>query len=203
MTMKTIFLGAAGGLAAILAAAPAQGQSTFLGQIIETPYTFCPRDYAPAEGQILPISQNTALFSLLGTTYGGNGQTTFALPDLRGRVGIHTGQGPGLPNYDLGQLGGTETTTLLLTQLPSHNHVGNLIGSGTAPDSEKVKKSTPATFAPGSASQYNRTVPPDVAMAAGSVTTEVAGGDQPFANRDPYLGMRFCIATAGIFPPRN
>ena len=94
----------------------------FLGQIILVPYNFAPRGWAFCNGQILPIAQNTALFSLLGTTYGGNGQTTFALPDLRGRVAISSGQGPGLSNYDLGQVGGTETETLTINQMPMHAH---------------------------------------------------------------------------------
>ena len=200
MNMKKILLGAAGGLAAMLAATPSLAQKILLGQIVETPYNYCPVNFLPANGQILPIAQNTALYSLLGTTYGGNGQTTFALPDLRGRAGIHLGQGPGLPSYVLGEIGGTETTTLTLSQLPSHSHVGNLIGTSAGPDSEKVKKSAPATFPPGTEGQYNRTVPPTVAMAAGAVTTDPAGGGQPFSNRDPYLTMNYCIAVAGIFP---
>src|SRR2546423_3025403 len=94
----------------------------YLGMIIIVPYNFAPRGWAFCAGQILPIAQNTALFSLLGTTFGGNGQTTFALPDLRGRYPIGMGQGPGLSNYDLGQVGGTETVTLNVNQLPPHNH---------------------------------------------------------------------------------
>ncbi|MGH6630282.1 MAG: phage tail protein, partial [Burkholderiales bacterium] len=96
--------------------------SPFLGMIQIFPYNFAPRGWAFCNGQILPIVQNTALFSLLGTTYGGNGQTTFALPDLRGRFPNSSGQGPGLSNYDLGQVGGTESATLTINQMPTHNH---------------------------------------------------------------------------------
>src|SRR3954464_14815480 len=95
----------------------------FLGEICLYPYNFAPRGWAFCSGQILPIAQNTALFSLLGTTFGGNGQTTFALPDMRSRVPIHAGQGPGLSNYDLGQSGGTESVTLTVNELAAHNHM--------------------------------------------------------------------------------
>jgi microcystin-dependent protein len=94
----------------------------FIGQIILVPYNFAPRGWAFCNGQLLPIAQNTALFSLLGTTFGGNGQTTFALPDLRGRVPISSGQGPGLQDYDLGQVGGSETQTLTVSEMPIHTH---------------------------------------------------------------------------------
>src|SRR5438270_2669849 len=94
----------------------------FLGEIRMFGGNFAPRGWSLCNGQLLPIAQNTALFSLLGTTYGGNGQTTFALPDLRGRVPLHWGQGPGLSNYDLGEQTGTESVTLLSTQMPAHSH---------------------------------------------------------------------------------
>jgi microcystin-dependent protein len=203
MTLKKILVATAGGITTLAVASPALAQDTFLGQIIETPYNFCPRGYTPADGQILSISQNTALFALLGTTYGGNGQTTFALPDLRGRESVHVGQGPGLQDYVLGELDGSETITLTTALLPIHSHIGHLVGSSALPDTEKVKKATPATFAPATESQYNRTVAPDTVMAAGSITTAAEGGGQPFANREPYLVLRFCIATEGIFPARN
>jgi microcystin-dependent protein len=204
MKMKKILLAATAIAGAGFAATPAmaQGSEPFLGQIIEVPYNFCPRGWADTSGQILSIAQNTALFSLLGTTYGGNGQTTFALPDLRGRTALHVGQGPGLSPYVLGQVGGTESVTLTVNQMPTHNHVGNLYGSTLAPDSEKAKKGALATF-PSGTLRYQRTTPPDQIMAAGSVTTDNAGGSQPFAIRDPYLVMRFCIALEGIFPSRN
>jgi len=195
-------LGTAGLFSAGFVATPAMAQDFLLGQIIEVPYTFCPRGFAETSGQILSIAQNTALFALLGTTYGGNGQTTFALPDLRGRVALHVGQGSGLSPFTLGQQGGTETVTLTVNQMPSHNHVATLWGTGSAPDSEKVKKSALATF-PAGTLRYNRTVAPDVAMAVGSVTTDPAGGNQPVAIRDPYLTVRFCIALEGIFPSQN
>src|SRR6185503_17212020 len=104
----------------------------FLGMIIIVPYNFAPRGWAFCNGQILPIAQNTALFSLLGTTFGGNGQTTFALPDLRGRVPNSSGQGPGLSSYDLGQVGGVESETLTINQLPAHNHQVACLQNGDA-----------------------------------------------------------------------
>jgi microcystin-dependent protein len=202
MKPRKLLLGALGLTSASFAATPAMAQDQFLGQIMETPYNFCPRGWLATNGQILAISSNTALFSLLGTTYGGNGQTTFALPDLRGRESVQVGQGPGLSSYSLGEVAGTETVTLTVNQLPIHNHVGNFFGSTLAPDSEKAKKGTPATFQPGD-KNYQRTTPPDQIMAAGAITTDPAGGSQPFSIRDPYLVMQFCISTVGIFPARN
>jgi len=165
----------------------------FLGQISIFGFNFAPRGWAMCNGQILSIAQNTALFSLLGTTYGGNGQTTFALPDLRSRVPIHQGQGPGLSNYDLGQQGGTETVTLLAGQLAPHNHP---LSAST----------TPTTKNPGGnyisstgAVAFGTTQ--DVQMNPNSVGPN--SGGQPHANIQPYLTLNFCIALEGIFPSRN
>jgi len=165
----------------------------FLGQIQPFPYNFAPRGWAFCSGQILPIAQNTALFSLLGTTYGGNGQTTFALPDLRGRVPLHFGQGPGLSPYDLGQVSGTETVTLLSTQMPAHNHTMNA-STGEAADTIATGQvlASSAIYAPGS---------PNTVMSAQSVGQ--AGGNQPHPNLQPYLVLNWCIALEGIFPSRN
>lgn len=165
----------------------------FIGQIMWVPYNFCPRGWADASGQILSIAQNTALFSLLGTTYGGNGQTTFALPDLRGRASVHTGQGPGLSAYDLGEVGGTETTTLTIQNMPAHNHALNAV-TGVA---GKTAPTNNLLAASGSyrASGTGTTLSPNA--------VGINGGSQPFNNVQPFLTLRACIALEGIFPSRN
>ena len=168
----------------------------FLGMIATFGFGFAPRGWAQCNGQILPIAQNTALFSLLGTTYGGNGQTTFALPDLRGRVPIHQGQGPGLSNYDLGQVSGVENSTLTSNQMPQHTHVATLHAS-TQPAGDTLP--TGNYLADGGA--YLSTT--NTAMNAGAVTNGLAGGSQPFSLLQPYLVINFCICLEGIFPSRN
>ncbi|RYY32428.1 MAG: phage tail protein [Sphingobacteriaceae bacterium] len=168
----------------------------YIGMIIMFGGNFAIRDWALCQGQILSIAQNTALFSLLGTTYGGNGQTTFALPDLRGRVPIGWGQGPGLPTYDLGQVGGTETVTLTANQMPAHSHP--LSGSSLAGNASLPTGAVPANSGPLD-KEYSTVFTSNVAM----VPTGIAGGSQPFPIRDPYLCLNFQIALAGIFPSRN
>jgi len=167
----------------------------FLGQILLVPYNFAPRGWAFCQGQLLSISQNTALFSLLGTTYGGNGQTTFALPDLRGRVAISSGQGPGLQNYDIGGTGGTESVTLTLNQMPSHNHQALAVdddATTSIPGNHALANITPKGYT---------TKNPTAAMSPGMIGN--TGGNQPFENRAPYLTLNYCIALEGIFPSRN
>ena len=178
---------------------PAMAQAEpFLGQISLFPYTFCPRGWTETNGQILSIAQNTALFSLLGTTYGGNGQTTFALPDLRGRGPIGQGQGPGLSNFDLGQVGGAETVTMTINQMPSHSH-------GIKATSEQANKGGPGNkllAADSTLNKYSDTAnPPNVTMNSSMVSP--TGGNQPIPIRDPYLALRWCIALSGIYPSRN
>ena len=168
----------------------------FLGEIRLFPYNFAPRGWAFCNGQLLAIAQNTALFSLLGTTYGGNGQTTFALPDLRGRVPISSGQGTGLSNYDLGQVGGAESFTLLATQLPAHNHPVAPPCSTDDPNAGSPKNNFPATVG---TAIYSTTS--NASMGAG--TTGTTGGGQPVPNIQPYLTLNYCIALQGIFPARN
>lgn len=168
----------------------------FLGMIATFGFNFAPRGWAFCSGQILPIAQNTALFSLLGTTYGGNGQTTFALPDLRGRRAIHFGQGPGLSNYDLGQVSGTETATLTVNQMPPHTHSFAPLSANFTADAGKPNGNVPA-----SVSSYTSPANINGAMAPGN--TGPAGGGQPFSILDPYLALNFCIALEGIFPSRN
>ena len=205
MKLKIYLLAAAACIASTgLTAAPAQAQGAdpFLGQLILVPYNFCPRGWVAANGQIMAIAQNTALFSLLGTTYGGNGSTTFALPDLRGRQAISAGQGPGLSSVVLGEVAGTENVTLLATQMPIHNHATSLWGSLGAPDSERPNKAALATFPLGT-KMYDKEGVPEREMVGGSVTNANAGGSQPFSIRDPYLALQYCIAVEGIFPSRN
>lgn len=165
----------------------------FLGEIRLFPYNFAPRGWAFCQGQILAISQNTALFSLLGTTYGGNGTTTFALPDLRGRVAISSGQGPGLSPRTLGETGGTETTTLTQAQMPQHGHTVNatMVAAGD---------NKPAGNYPAVGGAYVNTAP-NTQM--GSQMIGATGSSQPFNNVPPFLTLNYCIALQGVFPSRN
>ena len=172
--------------------------SPFLGEIKMFGGNFAPRGYAFCSGQILPIAQNTALFSLLGTTYGGNGQTTFALPDLRGRVPVHQGQGPGLSPYDLGQVGGTETTTLTVNQMPSHNH---FIAANSGPGTTAAPASNAALAASTARDRLYTTNATNTNLAPASLSP--TGGNQPVSILQPYLVINFIIALEGIFPSRN
>jgi microcystin-dependent protein len=159
---------------------------------------FAPRGYAMCNGQILPIAQNTALFSLLGTTYGGNGQTTFALPDLRGRVPVHPGQGPGLPPVSLGESSGEPHHTLISTEMPQHNH---LVGCTDATaDANAPSGKILATDAAGVTGEYSSGA---ATATMNPQTIGVAGGSQPHNNMQPYLGVTFIIALEGIYPSRN
>jgi microcystin-dependent protein len=168
----------------------------FLGEIRLFGFNFAPRTWATCSGQLMPIAQNTALFSLLGTTYGGDGQTTFALPDLRGRSALSAGQGPGLAAYNLGQVSGVETVTLISTQMPAHNH------TMLASSSDSTAKNPSGNIPGGTASP--------VYAAVGTANTTMApqviggaGGSQPHENRSPYLVLNYCIALEGIYPSRN
>ena len=165
----------------------------FLGELRLFPYNFAPRGWAFCSGQIMSISQNTALFALLGTTFGGNGQTTFALPDLRGRAALSSGQGPGLSSYVLGENGGTENVTLIQNQMPMHNH---MVNASTA-DATATRPTGAVLTSGGSYA----------AASDGTVMNPqmigVAGGSQPHQNMQPYLVLNYCIALEGIFPSRN
>jgi microcystin-dependent protein len=173
----------------------------FIGEIIMFGGNFAPRGWAFCNGQLLPIAQNTALFSILGTTYGGDGKTTFALPDLRGRVAISPGQGPGLSNYQLGQAGGTESVTLTTAQIPAHNHL--LAANSSAGDQSSPLGNFPAAVNdPGAGSQSNGYSATSNGTMAGTASTP-AGGSQPHTNIEPFLCVNFIIALEGIFPSRN
>jgi microcystin-dependent protein len=188
-----------------------------IGEIRMFAGTFAPRNWAFCAGQLMSISQNTALFSILGTTYGGNGQTTFALPDFRSRTAVGTGQGPGLSNISLGEVSGTETVTLLTTQMPAHTHTATATVTGSVTpkafaDEGLGDDPTNAFMAVSSASNRiytSNTQTPDAVMgsspiaATATVTIGIAGNSQPVPIRNPYLGMNYIICLFGIFPSRN
>ncbi len=170
----------------------------FLGQVIMAGFNFAPRGYAICDGQILSIAQNTALFALLGTTFGGDGVQTFTLPDLRGRVGNHQGQGPGLGNRTLGEVSGQESHTLLGTEMPQHNHLAS------ATDASGSLGTPNGNFL--AASSSNQTAmyrPTSDGSALHAQTIGLSGGSQPHDNIQPYLVISFSIALEGIFPSRN
>jgi microcystin-dependent protein len=170
----------------------------FVAEIRIFPFNFAPTGWAFCDGQILPISQNTALFSLLGTTYGGNGQSNFALPNLQGSAALQQGQGPGLSLRDLGETGGEQTVTLLQTEMPAHSHTVQAATTGGLPSPTNNVWASGLKGHPGS---Y-------VAPGSGSVQfsqfgTSISGGNLPHNNMPPYLTLNFCIALQGIFPPRS
>jgi microcystin-dependent protein len=166
----------------------------FLAEIRVFPYNFVPRGWSACNGQLLPISQNTALFSLLGTTYGGDGRSTFALPDLRGRFPMGAGQGPGLSDRVNGEQVGSETVTLTTAQMPQHNHA--LLATSAA-NTTNPSGAALANVATNGAAYRT----PGVLAASGSSLASV-GGNQPHENRQPALALTFCIAMQGIFPSR-
>jgi microcystin-dependent protein len=169
----------------------------FVAEIRIFPFNFAPRGWAFCQGQILPISQNTALFSLLGTTYGGNGQSTFALPDMQGNAPMHPGQGPGLSLHDLGETGGSEFVTLLISEIPGHSHALNAAGSDPA------DKFAPAGNSLGRSSSGNAWGPANSLTNFAFQSLTPAGGDLPHNNMQPYLTLNFNIALQGVFPPRT
>jgi microcystin-dependent protein len=211
--------------------APAAAQDPFIGEIRWVPYSFAPRGWASCDGQLLPIAQNTALFSLLGTTYGGNGQTTFALPDMRGRMPVHVGMGPGLSDRTLGEPGGHENHTLNLAELPAHDHAlsshahnipalaldvrassaagttvdpaGNVLATASVGGGGNPKVTR--VYASGAANVSlgaSGTTMPSVTDPASAMTGSTGGG-QPHPVMSPFLTVRCIIALVGIYPARN
>ena len=169
----------------------------FVAEIRIFPFNFAPTGWAFCDGQLLPISQNTALFSLLGTTYGGDGKSNFGLPNLNGRTPIGFGQGPGLSDYPLGDMGGADNVTLLTHEIPSHTHLVKVaagVGDTDNP-AQAVALAQSSIRAPAYAAGSNGV------MAAGAVPLQ--GSGLPHDNMPPYLTFKFCIALQGIFPPRS
>jgi len=170
--------------------------SPFVGQIVMVGFNFAPAGWAFCDGTLLPISENPTLFDLIGTTYGGDGQSTFALPDLRGRVPVHTGQGAGLQSYVIGEEWGVESVTLTTQQIPSHAH-------SFAPGASSAEETTnrPDNAYPSAGGYYSTSPTSGVTMPAPTVAN--AGGSQPHSNIQPVLGVNFIISLFGIFPSQS
>ncbi|MBX3629104.1 MAG: phage tail protein [Nitrosomonas sp.] len=176
------------------------GDTPMLGGMCVFAGNFAPRGWALANGQLLPISSNTALFSILGTMYGGNGQTTFALPDTRGRSVIGAGQGPGLSDYQIGEIGGAESVTLTPPQLPVITPTATVHAQNGAGNSADPGNNTWAVL---SRQNIYSNAAPNVSMNSAAVTINAFGGGQSHENRSPFIAMNWIIALEGIFPSRN
>ncbi len=168
----------------------------FIGQIQPFGFNFAPTGWAQCNGQLLSIAQNTALFALLGTTYGGNGQSTFALPDLRGRLMVHPGTIPGMSTIDWGEVGGVENVSVTLQNLPLHNH-GVTVSVNTAGGEDAL----PTNKLASGTNRFSEDATPGAVL--GGVSEQTVGGNQPLAIRNPYLGVNVCIAMQGVFPSRS
>jgi microcystin-dependent protein len=179
----------------------------FVAEIRIFPFNFPPTGWATCDGQLLPLSQNTALFSLLGTTYGGNGKSNFALPNLNRAAPMHPGQGSGLSLHDLGEMSGSETVTLLQSEIPVHTHVPQVSTSAANGNNATGKVIGAARYDDGQGTTGQLSIfsanltNPLVALAPTALA--LAGGDQPHNNMQPYLVLNFCIALQGVFPPRQ
>jgi microcystin-dependent protein len=177
----------------------------FIGSVTLFAGSFAPRNWALCQGQLISIASNTALFSILGTTYGGNGTTTFALPDLRGRAVVGAGQGPGLSMYSLGQIGGTETTTLLSFNIPAHTHTAAVQiqpNAASAADQPSPGNDVYATAASGEPF-YGPAPTAQMQAYPGTLTTASTGNSLPFSNLHPELALCYIVCVRGIFPARN
>jgi len=171
----------------------------FVAEIRIFPFNFAPRGWAWCDGQLLPLSQNTALFSLLGTTYGGNGKSNFALPDLQGRAPMHPGQGPGLSLHDLGETGGSDTVTLLESEIPNHSHTLR----ASVEEGTQGTLSNGVTLSTTSSGSLYQNVTNTNLVTMSPQALSPAGGGAPHNNMQPYLTFYFCIALQGVFPPRS
>jgi microcystin-dependent protein len=199
-------------LASVLAASlfllalPSRADQEYLGEMRWVSFNFAPKGWAMCNGQLLPINQNQALFALLGTAYGGNGTTNFALPDFRGRIMEHWGQGPGLSNYDMGQRGGSETVTLTENELPVHTH--QAYGSNAKANKQAPENAYPAYLTTQNGASYDTTNvrgyrPTAGTSAMASGVLGQAGGSQPAANVPPFITLNCIISLQGAFPSRN
>ena len=176
------------------------GTDVYTGEITAVGFNFCPRGYAPAEGAIMQINQNQALFSLLGTMYGGDGRVTFGLPDLRGRTPIGTGSGPGLPTYPQGAKGGSPTNIMTIAEMPAHNHRAGVRTKNTPADAGDP---TSRVFADASTNIYTAGPANGNFMDESTLQINSEGGGQPMNNMQPFTVVKYCIATQGIYPSRN
>jgi len=202
MTTKNLLLGLSVAATLSFFTPASAGTDVYMGEIMITPYTFCPRGSTAADGKLLPIASNTALFSLYGTTFGGDGRTTFAMPDLRGRAAMGIGNGPGLTPRTQGQNSGSETNTLIAGQLPSHTH---RTGIQTYTDAANSTDPKGNAFGVTATNTYvsNETAPSGKFMNPLSVRVDNTGGGQPVNNMQPFLVLRYCVTTQGIYPSRN
>lgn len=203
--MKRLFASSVFTLACLLPSAPASASlEPYIGEIQWFAFNFCPRGWAETNGALLPIAQNTALFSLIGTQFGGDGRTTFALPDLRGRSLVARGQGPGLPVFNIGQRGGAENQTLTIANMPPHHH--DIQAYPAASEPGNTSDPVGSYLADGQRAAIYRKAEDTSAidyMADPRRQTGISGAGQAVPVRDPYLVMTACIATQGIFPSRN
>lgn len=176
----------------------------YIGVVTTVAYDFAPKNWASCNGQLLSIAQNQALFSILGTTYGGNGVTTFALPDMRSRTAMGTGQGGGLPFISLGEMSGSETVTLSINNLPSHMHNGNVSFRMQASNSGASEPTPDGTYINGFTNGFSNAAS-NVQMLAPAYTATIgtAGSSQPIEVLSPYLVLNYVICMYGIFPSRN
>lgn len=202
--LRAVGLAVAAATGLTLTPTQAAADEPYIGQLVLGGQNFCPRGFAVAEGQLLPISQNSALFSLLGTMYGGDGRTTFGLPDLRGRVPLHVGQRPGGPNRTMGQRGGNETTTLTAQDMPAHNHAFAVPGAFAFADKRGPGDKMLGRL-PGTAQGIYQDPPAssdDLRPMVSQITSNKGSG-VPMTTQSPYITMKWCVALTGIYPPRS
>lgn len=172
-----------------------------IAQVLMFAGNFAPKYWALCQGQIISIASNTALFSLLGTMYGGDGRTTFGLPDFQGRIPIGAGQGPGLPSYSIGEMGGVEFTTLTTAQMPAHNHP-TVATLAVSENNATTQDPNSNVFANTARSNFGNVSAINGDLSGISVSIQSAGGSQPISLMQPFLGMNFIICTYGVFPQR-